>query len=51
MILGDKPLISEVVLSQQMREQIVVPIMGAMSQSDDTIQIHKFLLGTKITEC
>jgi hypothetical protein len=34
-----------------MRDQIVVPIMDAMSLADDTIQIHKFLLHTKITEC
>jgi ribonuclease HI len=35
----------------QMREQITVPIMDAMSRANDTIQIHKFLLDTKSTEC
>jgi hypothetical protein len=34
-----------------MREQIVVPIMDAMSRADDIIQIHLFLLDTKITKC
>jgi hypothetical protein len=34
-----------------MRERITVLIMDAMSRADDTIQIHKFLLDTKITEC
>jgi hypothetical protein len=34
-----------------MKERIIVPIMDAMSQADDTIQIHKFLLDTKITKC
>jgi hypothetical protein len=33
------------------REQIVVPIMDAMSRADDMIQIHKFILDTKITKC
>jgi hypothetical protein len=32
------------------RERIVVPVMDAMSRADDMIQIHKFLLGTKITK-
>jgi hypothetical protein len=35
----------------QMRERIAVPIMDVMSRADDTIQIHKFLLDTKITKC
>jgi hypothetical protein len=35
----------------EMRERIAVPNMDAMSQADDIIQIHKFLLDTKITEC
>jgi hypothetical protein len=34
-----------------MRERITVPIMDAMSRADDTIQVHKFLLDTKITKC
>jgi hypothetical protein len=34
-----------------MLERIVVPIMDAMSRDDDTIQVHKFLLDTKITKC
>jgi hypothetical protein len=34
-----------------MRVRIAVPIMDATSQADDTIQIHKFLLDTKIIEC
>jgi hypothetical protein len=34
-----------------MREQITVPIMDAMLRADDTIQVHKFLLDTKITKC
>jgi hypothetical protein len=33
------------------RERIAVPIMDAMSRADDMIQIHKFLLDTKITKC
>jgi hypothetical protein len=33
------------------RERITVPIMDAMSRADDMIQIHKFLLDTKITKC
>jgi hypothetical protein len=33
------------------REQITVPIMDAMSQADDMIQIHKYQLDTKITKC
>jgi hypothetical protein len=33
-----------------MREQITAPIMDLMSPADDTIQIHKFLLDTKITK-
>jgi hypothetical protein len=33
-----------------MREQITVSIMDVMSRADDTIQIHKFLLNTKITK-
>jgi hypothetical protein len=34
-----------------MRERIIVPIMDAMSRADDTIQVHKLLLDTKITKC
>jgi hypothetical protein len=34
-----------------MRERITVPIMDAMSRADDTIQVYKFLLDTKITKC
>jgi hypothetical protein len=34
-----------------MREWIAVPIMDVMSRDDDIIQIHKFLLDTKITKC
>jgi hypothetical protein len=34
-----------------MQERITIPIMGVMSRADDTIDIHKFLLDTKITEC
>jgi hypothetical protein len=34
-----------------MRERIAVPIMDVMSRADEIIQIHKFLLDTKITEC
>jgi hypothetical protein len=34
-----------------MRERITVPIMDAMSRANDTIQVHKFLLDTKITKC
>jgi hypothetical protein len=33
------------------RERIAVPIMDAVSRADDMIQIHKFLLDTKITKC
>jgi hypothetical protein len=32
------------------RERIAVPVMDAMLRADDAIQIHKFLLGTKITK-